>query len=158
MMLFRQAVNSPPSKVPYALFRIYMTSSQIAGNWYAIGEVELRPSVGGPDLTTPSSACSASSTYSSNSASKIVDNAGSSGTSTWQSNGSGDQWVTISPNGNIVSVVELAIWPVTGYLNDAPKDFLFQGSNDSGATWNTIKSITGVTGWATNTAKTFVLF
>ena len=139
-------------------FRIYITA--VAAGVPAIGEIELRSSVGGADITTPSSLCSASSQYDdTTTANKVVDNAGNAFASCWMVQGAGGappQWLSIRPSMDAVRVAELAMWPVTGYATWAPSSFVVQGSMN-GAAWTDIKTFTGITGWADNTAKTFSL-
>ena len=140
-------------------YRIYITA--VAAGVAAIGEIELRASVGGADITTPGSVCAASSQYDgTTTANKVVDNAGRAFASCWMAPGGAagvpPQWLSIRPSMAVVQVAELAMWPATGYETWAPSSFVVQGSMN-GAAWTDIKAFSGVTGWAANTPKTFSL-
>lgn len=141
-------------------WRIWITANN--GDIYtALQEIQLRATVGGADLTTPSTPTSQSSQLDSGStAANLVDNYAApnpqdSAWSTWctPANAGFPQWVRFDL-GSPTTVVELAIWPHNG--NRGPLDFLVQGSNDA-TTWSTEATFAGVTGWALSVAKTFAV-
>lgn len=140
----------------YSYYRIYITALAGASDYVSVGEVELRSTVGGADITTTGTPCTASSVFGgSTPASNLVNNAYGATTDCWTgANATMPAWCTVQPSADATYVRELAIWPHPTTPTRAPSAFVFQGSMD-GSTWTDIKSFTGISGWAASTAKTF---
>lgn len=136
----------------YRYWRIYISENNGYSGATIIVEVELRGSVGGADLTSPSTPVAESSSAGSEfDGAKTVDNSLSS---LWQGNESSGAWVRFDL-GSPQVVGQVAIYPYSSLATTAPKNFTLQGSND-GTTFSDVKSFTGVTGW-TAAWKTFDL-
>jgi hypothetical protein len=141
-------------------WRIYITENN--GDAYtSIQEVELRGTLGGVDLTTPSTTTDASSFYAPgfNSSSKLVDDSMAVDTGPWVSD-TGlvvPHWVSFD-FGSLKEIRELAVYPQNGaaYVGRAPKAFIVQTSTD-GVTWADKKTFSNVTGWVAGTPKLFDL-
>jgi hypothetical protein len=148
--------NVPPTTARY--WRIYITENN--GDAYtSIQEVELRGTLGGADLTTPSTVTSQSSFFEVYDASKLVDNIMDYIFNTWIT-GTGivaPHWASLD-FGTPTQVQELAVWPqaYTGGPPRAPKAFIVQTSTD-GVTWADKKTFSNVTGWVEGTPKLFDL-
>ena len=144
----------------YRYLRIYITANN--GDTYtSLQEIEISSTVGGNDITTPSTPASQSSYFAIANAvaSKLVDNNFIEyQLSVWVTNGtSAPHWVSFDL-ASIRELAELRMWPqnYSGGAARAPKDFIIQGSNDN-LTWNDIKAFSNVTGWIAGTGKTFSL-
>ena len=142
----------------YIYYRIYVTANAGATDYTSIGEIELRATVGGADITTTVTPAWASSQYPSvQTPDKLVNNAYGASTDCWlAANATVPVWVWLQPSTDGTYVRELAMWPHPTVPNRAPGTFTVQGSLD-GSTWTDIKTFTGITGWTANTAKTFDL-
>ncbi|ASN69682.1 putative tail protein [uncultured Caudovirales phage] len=65
-------------------------------------------------------------------------------------------WVSIDMgNPVLVDRIDIAMSTSAG-VNESPKDFLIQRSND-GLVWETVKTVTGATGWTLGTRRQFFL-
>lgn len=148
-------------------WRIYITANGGDAGYTSIQELELRGSIGGPDLTTPATPSNQSSFYvgggsdPNHTAAKAIDNVfvATTNANLWI-NATGaalPHWLWFDL-GSPVSVAELAIWPENNSNAQprGPKNFLIQGSNDA-VTWSTEVTQTGVTGWSVGTPKTFAI-
>lgn len=137
-------------------WRIYMTATN-GDSIYCFQEVEIRGSVGGSDLTSPFSTCAASSTLGSPFfPSEAVDNNTTDDQQVWASATGSPQWWSVDL-GSAQLVAEVAIMPQNNGSfgpGRAPQDFLIQRSDDN-ANWDTIKTVTGSTGWTAGTYRTF---
>lgn len=73
----------------------------------------------------------------------------------WTNNaGAMPQWIQYKfPSAK--RVVSISMTPYAGYTNRMPTAWILKGSNN-GSTWVDIDTITGVTGWVDNVAKTYV--
>lgn len=120
----------------------------------SLGEVELRTSEGGADVTAPGMPCYKSGGY--GAAANAIDNDMAAGHS-W------DSWDQVCPAwwsvdlgaGNEKDIVEVAIAPRFGYAQgEAPKDFNVEFSDDN-VNWTVKASFTGASGYADLTLKTF---
>lgn len=144
----------------YRYLRIYITANN--GDTYtSLQEIEISSTVGGNDITTPSTPASQSSYFGDHIAvaSKLVDNNFIEyQLSVWVTDGtSAPHWVSFDL-ASIRELVELRMWPqnYSGGAARAPKDFIIQGSNDN-LTWNDIKAFSNVTDWVEGVGKTFNL-
>ena len=141
-------------KTGFRYWRIRVTAQVQSAVGAGLAEVEFRSSIGGADLTNPSTSVSASiETYALNPVSNLVDNStstnwGSAAAATYPYTLTFDFVVPVDPK-------ELAICPISDAQVRAPKDFSVQASVD-GVNFNTIKSFTGVTSWTTS-FSTFAL-
>lgn len=133
------------SRGQFRYWGIYMLNSGASG--FALNEVELRATVGGADVTTPSTPVAVTS---GTVASNLVDN----NTSTW--------WTTNTATNQRVSfdlVVPTDIRQVAMYPYPAtawnPTNFIIQGSRD-GVSWVDLLSLSDVF-WTANVQRTFTL-
>lgn len=139
--------------------RITATAGNTGG--LTVQEVELRGSVGGGDLTTPSTPTTETSFFAPYNAARTVDNDTTDTQSIFTvSVGELNFQGAIRLGYDFVTPVEiaqLAMWcrPVSGEENAAPGDFTIQYS-DNGTDWTTQSTFTGVTGWVGGTPKTFL--
>ena len=138
----------------FRYWRIRVTEPVQSAVSAGLAEVEFRSSIGGADLTNPSTSVSASiETYAPSPASNLVDNSTST---TWDSEAVATYPYTLTFDFVVpIDPKELAIYPISYALFRAPKDFSVQASVD-GVNFNTIKSFTGVTSWA-DSFSTFAL-
>lgn len=133
------------SRGPFRYWGIYMLNSGAAG--FALMEVELRATVGGADIMTPSTPVTADSGLN---ASNLVDN----NTGTW--------WTTNTPTNQRVSfdlgapkdIRQVAMYPYTATAWN-PTNFIIQGSHN-GSTWVDLRSLSDVF-WTVNVQRTFSL-
>lgn len=135
----------------YRYWRIFVQTNDGNTGSIGIGEIELRGTVGGADLTTTGTPALASTTSGGFVAGNVRDN--DTGTF-WISTAATDQWLRLDL-GTAQQVAQVAIYPRAGSLNSAPKDFIIQGSDD-GTNFNDVKAFTGITGW-TAAYRTFDL-
>lgn len=139
----QQAEAAAVSKT-WRYWRIFVQTNN-GGNLISLGEVQLRATVGGSDLTTTSTPVTAS-----NAANAPVTNIRDNDTATLWATGVGvttDSWVRLDL-GTTQTVLQVAMYPQSTLLNRAPKDFIIQGSDD-GTTFTDVKAFTDVTGWTT---------
>ena len=148
-------------------WRIYITANN-GGSATSIQEIELRATVGGADLTTPSTPADQSRYFFDgpngydNRAFRLVDNDFTDfAFKLWVNNAENGyplpDWVYFDL-GSPTTVAELAMWPQarSDLVNRAPRDFLFQGCNDA-SSWSTEATFSDVTGWSVGTGKTFAV-
>lgn len=156
-------VGSGVNPAGYRYYRIYITTNN-SDTYTALGEIELRGTVGGADLTTPSTTSFQSTYYTPNAstAAKAINDAIGAGPNAWMSDGTAlPQWISFD-FGVTTFISEVAMWCewYSGGPARAPKDFLIQGSTDN-STWVTINGYSGVTGWGfsstTTDVKTFAV-
>jgi len=139
-------------------YRLYVTAIG-SGSTFGLGEVELRASASGADMTNTGTGVAGTSGVG---LARIVDNKWAVDADCYETfSGAAPYWVSADLGTytaeQAVFAAELAIYPpVTGTAERSPKDFIVQGSNDN-ATWTNIKSFSGVTGWTAGTPKIFSL-
>ena len=136
----------------YLYFRLNIT----AGNdsvQCAIGELEVRETQGGADMTGVYTECPI--TFNSETANRARDafnnNTGSNG---WFAT-SGFPYRIGCQFAYRRNIAQVAIMPYPAFQAYAPKDFKIQGSNDN-STWTDLLTVTNSTGWSD--APTFRLF
>ncbi len=82
---------------------------------------------------------------------------GTTSTAWTTANGSSEpHWIAI----NLVLKAQLHSFALTnqnGLSNRMPRDFVLQGSNDGGASWVDVKTVTGETGWANLERRVFTI-
>ncbi|MEJ5034405.1 discoidin domain-containing protein [Acinetobacter sp. MYb177] len=154
-------IQTIPAFTKFQYVRIYITSNNGDSLFTAIQEIEIASTVGGVDITTPSTPAFASSSYSGEfGPSELFDNdftGQSSGLWFTPQGAQPPHWVYV----NLVVQVDIAevrMWPMAqvGGLPRSPKHFIIQGSND-GSIWTDIKSFTDITDWAVGVPKKFSL-
>lgn len=101
------------------------------------------------------SSATASSNYPGESPDRAFDN--STGTTWTSADGAGvPHWIRI----NLVIRAQLHSFALTnqnGLGNRMPRDFILQGSNNGGASWDDLKTVTGETGWANLERMVYVI-
>lgn len=141
----------------YTSFRIYITA--FSGSIVGIREIEFRETPGGPDVSSPSSAVTASSyDYYSYAPALVVDNktSNSEAYTGWLSSAqAAPAWVVVTPTGSPLLLKEIAIWPMALNGVSEIEAFTLQGSLD-GSSWTDMKSFSGLV-WAGTTPQTFSL-
>jgi len=139
------AYPAPASLQSWRYWRIFAQTNNGNAGYIAIGEVELRGSIGGSDLTTITTPATSSSANGSFPATRIRDN---NTTTQWQSQSgqTTNQWVRLDLASS-QQVAQVAIYPYSSQLPSAPKDFIIQGSDD-GTNFTDVKTFTDVTGWS----------
>ena len=122
------------------------------------GEAKLNNIVGsgfGSDLTSGQTFSASDEQTSTNPVSKAFDDSTTTAWATNQPNTSG--WVKVDfGSGNEKVIKQYTIVAGDG-INEAPKDFQFEGSNDD-TNFTEIDSQTNITGWSTSVAKVFNSF
>ena len=136
---------------PHRYWRLYIT----AGNNTAleIGEVQLRSTSGGADLTGSGTA-SASTTYS---GTYLPANAFDNSNSTAWGSASGDvssAWLAYDFGVGVSHDIAEAVVQASTAPTYAPKDWAVQWSDD-GSAWTTKWTVTGQTAWSASQARTF---
>lgn len=147
----------PAPVVPgHPMWRIYCTALN-GDSYMALQEVEAYEATGG-NVFDPSLTASASSSYSSNTPDKAIDNDYIDfGGASWISGGGAlPQWWAIDCNVN-KDINRFVLFPQNygGGPARAPQDFLIQYSDDAGASWTTAKTVTGETSWTAGVGNTF---
>lgn len=150
--LLMAAAGASTSAPAYRYWRIYF-QAVVGSDRVYIAEIELRGSVGGSDLTTPSTPATASTYEFGYGPEKAIDNNIYS-PFFWVTpyDVTTNQWACFDMASAVV-VAQVAIMPA---VNACPKDFIIQGSSD-GVNFTDVKAFTNVTGWTNNTWKTFDL-
>lgn len=139
-------------------FRIYIDSVN-SGSYAQMIEVELLDANGVDVFDQHSVITSESSFYTASyKADKLIDNTGGGNKWTSTSGQAVGSWVSFKLPVT-VSYKTLVIWNYSSTSESArqPKDFKFQVSSDNGATWSTVKTFTGATGWLANEKRSFNL-
>lgn len=72
----------------------------------------------------------------------------------WLSVGVTNQW--LSYEFPVIKVINRYTINCTYAVQNAPKDWVFQGSNDNGVNWDTLDIQSNITSWVLNTKKTFI--
>jgi hypothetical protein len=135
-----------PTPGAHRYWRLYISANYSQNSVYtSFAEVELRAVMGGPDMTVPGGAVSASAQNSSNG--QGVANSTDDSASTVYSSYSGTLpnvwWQYDFGAGNARQIVEVAITARNdSYWAEAPSTFFLQYSDD-GAAWNTAWAIRG---------------
>lgn len=142
--------GSQPTEVAasYRYWRIYITETQGGALALpAIAEIELRETLGGADLTSPSTSSSASSSFDDGAGTVYepvlaIDNQVAS---YWVAGGYTPQWLRIDMQTAKI-VRQIAITPYSGSSSNTPKSWSIQGSSD-GSTFTTVKTFTNEASW-----------
>ena len=152
MRLWQHLVNQQAAVAggAWRYWRIFIETSN-GGTYVALGEVELRASVGGATLMTAATPVLASTTNGAFAAERTVD--GDTSTQ-WRATAATNQWLRFDL-GVAQAVAQVALYPQGSLLNRSPKDFIIQGSDD-GTTFTDVKAFTNQTGW-TAAGRTFDL-
>lgn len=137
-------------------FRIYVTAIG-SSNIFGIGEIEVRGSSGGADMTNTGTRVAGTSGVR---LLQLVDNKWAVENDCYEAFAAAAPYFVSADLGTYtaeqaVYAAELVIYPhVINPASKSPKDFKVQGSLDN-ATWTDIKTFTGVTGWTAGTPKIF---
>lgn len=151
--LMNQQAEAAALSKTWRYWRIFIQTNNGDASFITLAEVQLRDTLGGADLTTPSTPALASTQGTSSTAANLLDG----GTATIWATTSGsvaNQWVRFDM-GTPTTVAQVAMYPQSAFPNRSPKDFTIQGSDD-GTTFTDVKSFTNITGW-TATFRTFDL-
>lgn len=159
----------PSAYDEYRYWRLWSPNRVVDNTYHGIGEIELRDTVGGADLTSPASAV-ASATASSfqvagteghQAFDDLIVNGGAGNYNLWQAaayNIGRDSWITWDFGVGVTKAIrEIRIYPnVDGYAR-TPNYFLVQGSND-GINFTTVWAFFhewAALGWQTFTRPDF---
>ncbi len=148
----QQAEAAAVSKT-WRYWRIFIQTNNGDASFIVLAEVQLRGTLGGADLTTPSTPALASTQGTSSTAANLLD--GSTSTIWATTSGSvTNQWVRFDMS-TPTTLAQVAMYPQSAFLNRAPKDFIIQGSDD-GTNFTDVITFTNITGW-TAAFRTFDL-
>lgn len=138
-------------------YRILVTANNGNVNYVTICEIEMRGSVGGVDQCVGGTASATSWVNSLNVPELAFDNnPGEKWASGFRPTAGAPQWIAYRFPGR-VNVAQLAITGcIAGQTDMAPRDFLLQRSFN-GASWETIASIAGQTGWTPGETRLFTI-
>lgn len=142
---------------PHTYWRIYVTANQGGGAYTALGELELRATVGGADQCGAGTGgaqgtATADSEYSA--AYRAINAFSDLTTDTWASQPGADHWLRYQAP-TPISVAQVAMTSHSSYSDGAemPKDFLIQ-SSDNGSSWTTEKTVTNAV-WTSGQTKLY---
>jgi hypothetical protein len=141
----------------FRYYRLNITANNGDTQALGIGEIELRGTYDGPDLTSPSTTVTASNGAN---AAQTVDNNTSTnnGWTVGSVTPTLPQWISF----DLGSAQAVAQYVVSSYPTStltaarSIKDWTFEGSND-GSTWTVLDTVTGQTGWTLGTTRVFTL-
>lgn len=165
MIINPYAFGGSVGPVPHRYWRVYITATDGSASNFGFTEIEIRGSIGGPDLTVPQTAGGAATASSeanmSNAAWRAVDESLTSG------------WLGNVPGGGLPgwwrydfghaghtgpSTADVRQILIRGSWNAptaSPRDFELQWSDDN-SSWTTVLTVTGQTGWTgASDARTF---
>ena len=143
----------------HRFWRLLMTSPGSDPDWYSLQEIELRGSIGGPDLTSSALAVASAignTWYETGPPDRAFDNnLIDYAFRAWVAPIITDQYVGWD-FGSPVSVAEVAALPQarTELISRAPSGFKVQASSDA-TSWTDVASFSGVSGWTLGVWKTF---
>lgn len=126
----------------YRYYRLYVTAVATAGNPAGLVEIEIAATAGGAD-TTAGKTYSANSEFPGETADKAYDD--NTGTNWGGLDGTMPQWNKVdygASSGGWIAANQFKITSRAGAPDQAPKDFLWQGSDDDSA-WTTLITVTG---------------
>jgi hypothetical protein len=138
----------------YRYYRLNISAVQVAGNVPGLVEMEIATTAGGAD-TTAGRTYSATTEFPGEEASKAFDD--NTGTNWGGFDNSLPQWLKVdygATSGDWIAANQLKITARGGgSVDQAPKDFTFQGSDDNSA-WTTLITKTGEA-WTASETKTY---
>lgn len=144
----------PEPAVEALYWRIYITLNNGHGTYTSIAEIEMRGTVGGPNLATGGTPSAASIL-----GGAPASNAFDGNPATIWATAAGQRYPTWiryqfpSP----VAIRQIMLQSRSGAeVNQNPRDFTVEYSDD-GASWTAIASFTNVTGWASSEIRTFLV-
>lgn len=151
----RPVASAASGIVARRYWRIYITANN-GDAFTSIAEMEMRLTPGGATQCVGGTAA-ASSSYFNDNGSRAFNGSTLALNNTWVTqNVAPPHWCRYDFGAGVTKQIqEIAIFPETGLLNRAPRDFDIQSSDDA-STWETVKSFTGITGW-TAAWRTFSL-
>jgi hypothetical protein len=142
----------------YRYYRVLVNATQVASNVAGFTELEIAASIGGAD-TTAGRTYTASTEFPGAEVTRLFDD---NLTTEWGSSVTTmPQWAKVDYGvtaGNWIAAnqIKITVRPSAGGgLDQAPKDFIFQGSDDN-TNWTDLITRTGVV-WASGETKTFTV-
>ena len=133
------------------IWRLHITAINGASR-ADIREIQLRSTVGGSDITSPSHSQPFCDQHFSG---YLGYNAFDNANSIWASNStSGIIGYNLRPE-NAAAIAQVLI--TVGNASEAPKDFTIEKSDDGGLTFTTVKTLAGETGWSAGVARAYNL-
>ena len=155
-LIFAANIPSVPAAV-YQYWRVFIVDGNGA-SIVSINEIELRSSIGGLDLTTPSVPTLESSFLDFNfRAGRTVNNILTTAEAWISSSGSNTNQYVSYDLGSLQGVAQMALY-ITTDPTRAPKNLIVQGSNNGLAgPWTDVKTFSNITGWSIDTWRTFDL-
>ena len=137
----------------YQYWRIFMVDNNGSSSYVFFAEIELAETIGGPDVTTPSTPVTASSTLSTNFLpEKTIDNITDSSTY-WLPTSNTNQWVRYNL-GTPKNIVQMRIYPYNGSYTYSPKNFRLEASNDD-VNFTPIITVSSYNSWGVQPSSTF---
>ena len=152
----RPVASAASGIVARRYWRIYITANNGDASFTSIAEMEMRLTAGGATQCVGGTAA-ASSSYFNDNGSRAFNGSTLALNNTWVTQSvAPPHWCRYDFGAGVTKQIqEVAIFPETGLLDRAPRDFDIQSSDDA-STWETVKSFTGITGW-TAAWRTFSL-
>lgn len=148
------ALSSSFSYSGFSRYRLYISAIN-GGSHCALASLELMDGSGYDVCSGLGSNATASSNYSGEWPNRAFD--GTTSTAWTTADGtSAPHWIAI----NLVIKAHLHSFALTnqnGLGNRMPRDFVLQGSNDGGVTWEDVKAISGETDWANLERRVFTI-
>lgn len=136
-------------------WRVRSTDTDVAGEYMAISELQLRSSLGGADLTTGKTAA-ASAAFGGYPASQAIDD----NASTFWTTGSAappaeGHWLSVDLGaGNEADIVEVVIAVRPDSFREDPRNLYVDYSSD-GSTWTNSWSVASIDSWTAGESRTF---
>lgn len=157
--VLEEGTPTEPDATPYRFFRIIITDNNNGGTGYtAISEIELRVEESGTDLTTPSTIITSTSVYPANNNYPVTAMFDNDLETVWLSEIEVLPITITLDMGSEVGISHLVMTrggaDVQSNLDQAPKDFTVEASNDA-TTWIELNNFVGITGWVANEPRTF---
>lgn len=156
--------SAPPSPSAHRYWRVLITANDGDAQYVGFTEIEMRGSIGGPNLLVPQSAVNRAATAnnsvnSNNEAWRATDLSMSSGwlgsataLPAWWKYDFGSPWHSGASSVEIKQIVIYGSWNAP---SASPRDFQLQWSDDN-TSWTTVLTVSGQTGWTgASDARTF---
>lgn len=157
--VLEEGTPTEPDATPYRFFRIIITDNNNGGTGYtAISEIELRTEETGTDLTTPSTIINSTSVYQATNDYPVTAMLDNDLNTVWLSEIEVLPITITIDMGADVGISHLVMTrggaDVQSNLDQAPKDFTVEASNDA-TTWVELNNFVGITGWVANESRVF---
>ena len=152
VMVRKQAAVTGPT---YRYWRLSISAQNGDTSYAGLGEIQLRPVVGGATATTTQTPVSSSiASYAGYPLSNLVD--GNLSTDWLSASAPAFPFTVTLDLGTPTAITEVAIRPQPVAATRAPSAFSVQGSDD-GATFSTVKSFSNINSWVDGQFMTFAL-